>query len=365
MPKREVFGTRRTRLIRLFRKDKMDALLVSSLPNVFYLSGFRGDDSFLLVTPEGSFLLTDPRYSEQAGQETRGVAIVVRKGAMLKALSGLVRKAGVARLGVEAHVMTLVQADALHKHLPKAELLHATGLVERLRAHKDRQEVATIRRAVGIAQEAFRLTTGKLRPGMTEREVALRLERTMEDLGADAPAFPSIVAAGERSSLPHAAPTSRRIRRGDAVLFDWGARVDMYHSDLTRMVFLDRIPLFFGRLYNVVLGAQRRAIARLRPGLRTGGIDASVRAYLKAHRHNKHFGHGLGHGVGLEIHEAPGLRSEGEERLRPGMVCTVEPGAYIPGRGGVRIEDMALITRNGHILLTSLPKSPDASLIEL
>ena len=365
MANRDAHRSRRTRLIRLFRKGRVDGLLVNALPNVYYLSGFRGDDSMLLVTPAKTFLMTDSRYAEQAAQETRGIEIVVRKKGILKALSRPVRTMGVGRLGVEARAMTLAQADALREQLPKAELVHTSGLVERLRVVKDRAEVAAIRRAVAIAEEAFRLTVQKLRPKMTEREVALLLERTMEDLGADGPAFPSIVAAGERSSLPHARPTNRRIRRGEAVLFDWGARLDLYHSDLTRMVFLDRIPAFYRRLYDVVLGAQRRAIARLRAGLRTGGIDASARAYLKAHRHNKHFGHGLGHGVGLEIHEAPNLRAKGDERLRPGMVFTVEPGAYLPGRGGVRVEDMVLITRKGHAMLTSLPKSLDASLIKL
>ena len=204
----------------------------------------------------------------------------------------------------------------------------------------------------------------EVRPGMTERQAAILLERRMQDLGAEAPAFPTICAAGPRASLPHATPTDRKIRPNEPVLFDWGARFGGYHSDLTRMVCWDRIPDAFKRLYTIVLDAQRRAIARLRPGRTAGQIDNAARAHLKAHRHGTHFGHGLGHGVGLDVHEAPGIRPGQDTALRAGMVFSVEPGVYLPGRRGVRIEDLALVTPNGRSVLTSLPKSLSSLLAE-
>jgi len=350
---------RRDRLVGRFRREKVDALLVTNVHNVRYLSGFRGEDSALLVTRGRTFLLTDARFTEQAEAETRGLRIITRKQGMMRAAGVAALKAEAGRLGVEAENMTLTQEKELRKWARHMEVRQTCGMVERLRMVKDATEIAAIRRAAGIAEEAFRLILPQVRPGKTERELALALERAMVDLGADAPAFPAIVAAGERSSMPHAVPTGRRIRSGDAVLFDWGARWQFYHSDLTRVVFLDRIPAIFQRLYPVVLAAQRRALASVRPGRGVRAIDTVARAYLKAHRHGKHFAHGLGHGVGLEIHEAPGLSPRQDYRLKAGMVITIEPGVYVPGQGGVRIEDLVLVTRNGHEVLTSTQKSPE------
>jgi len=358
MPKLDAPGLRRARLLRRFRRKKIGALLVTNVHNVRYLSGFLGDDSALLVAPERTFLLTDSRYAEQSEAETRGIGIVVRKKGMMQAAGMTARKAGIRALGVEARAMTLAESEDLRKALRGVELRPTRGLVERLRTVKDASEIAAIRRAAQIAEEAFRLTLPQIAPGKTERELALFLERTMEDLGAEAPAFPTIVAAGERSSLPHARPTGRRLRRGEAVLFDWGARWNGYNSDLTRVVFLDTIPTAFQRRYRLVLAAQRRALTRVRPGRKAGKIDAAARSYLKAHRCGKYFGHGLGHGVGLEIHEAPGISPGQDAILKAGMVITIEPGVYFHGQGGVRIEDLVLVTRDGHQLLTLTKKSP-------
>jgi len=365
MTQRDRPQARRKRLIRRFGPEKIDALLVTNPRNVCYLSGFRGDDSVLLVTGEETFLLTDSRYAEEAGDAARGLTVVVRKKGMMRAAVKVARKAGAPRLGVEAQAMTLAEADELEKCRRGTEVCRTRGLVEKLRMVKDAEELAAIRRAVEIAEEAFRLTLARIGPGMTERESALLLDRTMQDLGADGPAFPTIVASGERTSLPHAVPTQRRIRRGEAVLFDWGARWKMYNSDLTRMVFWDRIPAAIQRIYEIVLAAQRRAVAKVRPGRRTGKIDAAARNYLKAHRHGKHFSHGLGHGIGMAVHEPPSLRPDRETTLRTGMVFSVEPGVYIPGRGGVRIEDLVLVTRKGHSTLSSIPKSLKSRLIRL
>ena len=364
MAQRDRFLSRRKRLLRKFPLEGIDALLVSGAANVYYLSGFRGEDSALLVTPGGASLLTDSRYAEQAGQETTRIEIVVRRRGMMRTAADLALKTGPARLGVEAHVMTLAQSDELKRWTRRIEVKPTQGLVERLRMIKDAGEVAAVRRAIGIAEQAFRQIVAGWQPGRTEMEVARLLDRTMGELGSEGTAFPTIVAAGERTSLPHARPTTRRIRKGEPVLFDWGARVEMYCCDLTRMVFLDRISPFFKRLYNTVLAAQRRAMAQVRAGRKVSRIDALARSYLKAHRHGKHFGHGLGHGVGLEAHEGPRVQPGQNTPLRAGMVITVEPGAYVPGRGGVRIEDMVLVTRKGRASLTKVSKSLDSFLIK-
>ena len=363
MPARPEPAARRARLLRLIRREKLDALLVTNVHNVRYLSGFLGDDSALLVTPERTTLLTDSRYAEQAGAETRGIGIVIRKKGMMPVAATAARKAGVRTLGVESRTMTMAEAEELRKALPQAEVKPTRGLVERLRMIKDASEIAAISRAAEIADEAFRLTLPQVAPGKTEREIALILERTMQDLGADEPAFPTIVVAGERTSMPHARPTDRRIRRGEAVLFDWGARWKLYASDLTRVVFLDRIRDDFQRRYRVVLAAQRRALARVRAGLSAGKLDAAARSYLKAHRCGKYFGHSLGHGVGLEVHEAPAISPGQKTLLKAGMVITIEPGVYVPGHGGVRIEDLVLVTRTGSRILSASPKWPPSVLL--
>jgi len=363
MASRDRPALRRGRLVRRLAGAGADGLLVTCRENVRYLSGFTGQDSALLLWPGGATLITDGRYLEQAEAETRGLRVLARQRDMMAFVGRTARREGIHRLGVEAKALTLAQAESLKKALGRVEMVSTRGLVEELRRVKDRGEVALIRRAIRIAEEAFRQTLARLRPGLTERDAARILEHAMMDLGAEGPAFPTIVAAGDRTSLPHATPTRRRIRRGEAVLFDWGARLDGYHSDLTRVVFVDRIPPLFGRLYEICLGAQRRGIARIRPGRLASGVDRGVRTFLKAHRHNKFFPHAPGHGLGLAIHESPNLGRLGREVLMPGMVCTVEPGLYLPGRGGVRVEDDVLVTRRGHEVLTSLPKSPGELLL--
>lgn len=363
MPTKDIFRERRGRLLKRMARAGVEALLVSKSQNVFYLSGFKGEDSTLLVTPAASWLLTDSRFTEQAEGETRGVRIVTRKKGMMRTAGTVAHRAGVKVLGVEAQTMTLAEAEEIRKWLGKGELKQTSGLVERLRVIKDATEIAAIRRATEIAERAFGLILPELTPGRTEREIAVILEGKMTELGAQCPAFPTIVATNAHASLPHAQPRDVRIRSGDAVLFDWGARWGGYHSDLTRVVFLDRISPVFQRLYSLVLAAQRRALSRVKPGRRASVIDSAARAYLKAHRHGKHFGHGLGHGVGLEVHEAPGIAPRQDVVLKPGMVITIEPGVYLPGRGGVRIEDLVLVTRGGHEILTSTQKSPELVLV--
>ena len=291
MVKKDRTDTRRRKVVRRFGAEGIDGLLVTDRLNVFYLTGFRGDDSAALLTADSATLLTDGHYAEEAAQALRGVGLVVRKKGMMSAAARTARDLGVRRLGVEADAVTLAQGESLREEAGDIEVAPVRGLVEALRIIKDAGEVKLIREAIRLAQDAFKRTLAEIGPGWTELAAARKLNRHMEDLGASGPAFPTIVASGPRSSLPHAVPTNRVIRSGEPVLFDWGARHRMVHSDLTRVVFWDRIPTTFERLYATVLDAQQRAIAHVRTGRAAGAIDERARAHLKAHRRGKYFRH--------------------------------------------------------------------------
>jgi len=344
-------------LRRLLRRRELDGLLVTGVHNVGYLTGFTGEDSAALFTADEAFFLTDGRYTEQASRETRGLAILQRRRGLMELAGRTAARLGLRRLGFEPDRLTVQQHTDLGRRARGVELVPQRGVIEEMRQVKEAGEIRVILKAIRIAEEAFGSIRAAIRPGRTERELAHMLDAAMVRLGADGAAFPTIVAAGERTSLPHARPTTRAIRSGDAVLFDWGARFECYTSDLTRTVFVDRISPFFEALYRVVLDAQRRALRSVRPGRTADRIDQAARDCIKAARHGKHFGHGLGHGTGREVHELPVLNARSKAVLRPRMVFTVEPGVYLPGRGGVRIEDDVLVTRDGCRVLTTTPKS--------
>jgi len=347
---------RLARLRRDLTRQKLDALLVTGEPDVRYLTGFTGNDSALLVTAKHAFFLTDGRYTEQAEQETRGVDILCRKRGMMELAGRTARRAGVKRLGFESRALTVAQHEELGRQAAGVELAPTADLIENQRILKDPEEVDSIREAVRVAEQAFLAIRPVIQPGRTEVELAHALNSAMIQRGADSPSFDTIVAFAERSSLPHARPTGRRLRNGDAILFDWGARVAGYCSDLTRMAFVNIISPFYVRVYGAVLEAQRRALSRARAGTPAAEVDAAARGYLKSQRLGKRFSHGLGHGIGLQIHEAPGLNDRSTAQLKAGMVFTVEPGVYVPGHGGVRIEDDVLVRRSGIQMLTSAPK---------
>ena len=356
--RKDVFTRRRERLARGLRRRKMDSLLISSVNNVRYLSGFSGDDSFLLLTRYRSILITDGRYATQAAEEMDGVDVRVRKGGIIAESARLARRLGLRRLGFEARAMLVAQYSLLTRELGgKCEAVATEGVVEALRECKSREEVKAIRRAIAVAEAAIGEVAPKIRVGVSERALAAELDAAMRRLGADGPAFQTICAAGKRAALPHAHPTDRKIAEGEPVLFDWGARLDLYNSDLTRVFFVSRIPARWRRLYEAVLEAQLRAIRAVRAGRTTGEVDAAARRSLRKRRCARYFSHGLGHGVGLDVHEAPALRDGGSKPLASGMVVTVEPGVYLPGIGGIRIEDMVLVQPQGCRVLTDVPKS--------
>jgi Xaa-Pro aminopeptidase len=360
------FAERRDRLRRDVAKARTDALLVTSFVNVTYLTGFTGDDSFLLLRRDGEVIVSDPRYATQIQEECPGLDAHIRRPGvkMLQSIVKVLKQAKPSKLAIEADSMTVGLRDAIAKEMPKLPLVPTSGLVERLRRIKDKQEIAAIREAVRQAEKAFAVLRATLRPDKTEKQVADELEMQLRLLGAKGSSFPSIVAVGARAALPHARPGPQQIGSGDMVLVDWGADGGLYKSDLTRVLVTGRISPKLERVYRVVLKAQQRAIDAIRPGLTGKQVDQVARDVITQAGYGRYFGHGLGHGIGLEVHEGPRLAAISTTVLKPGMVVTVEPGIYLPGWGGVRIEDDVLVTRDGCEVLTSVPKQLEDALVE-
>jgi Xaa-Pro aminopeptidase len=361
------FEQRRDKLRKLLRKRGAGGLLVTNFTNVTYLTGFTGDDSYLLVTTDGEVLLSDPRYTTQLEEECPGLELSIRWTgvSMLDAVAKVVKQSGLAQLGIEAGSMTVELFHQLADKLPKVELVSTQGLVEALRIIKDRAEVDAIRVAIDQARKGFDVIRASLTPDQTEKQVAADLEHQLRRFGAKGCSFTPIIAVGPRAALPHATPGDSRIGESDFVLVDWGAREGLYISDLTRMVVTGKISPKLERIYRVVLKAQVAAIQAIRPGISCEEVDGVARSIITKAGYGKQFGHGLGHGIGLEVHEAPRFAKKQQRLLKAGMVVTVEPGIYFPNWGGVRIEDDVLVTRNGHEVLSSdVPKQLEDSLVQ-
>ena len=342
-----------------------DAILITNFTNVTYLTGFTGDDSYLLVGADVEVMLSDPRYTQQLGEECPGLDLAIRRpsATIISLVESVVKKAHVMRLAVEAASMTLHMHDRIAAALPHVVLIPTSGLVEKQREIKDKEEVDEIREAIRLAEQAFGVIRAALRPEQTEREIAFELEHQIRRFGGAGCGFPPIVAVGARAALPHAVPTQQQVGAGDLLLIDWGATARLYCSDLTRILVTGRISPKLERIYGVVLRAQEQAIASIRPGVLMSEVDAIARGVIAKAGYGKQFGHGLGHGFGLEIHEAPRLAAQQDRPLKAGMVVTVEPGIYFPQWGGVRIEDDILVTRDGHEVLSSLPKELDRCVV--
>jgi Xaa-Pro aminopeptidase len=352
------FAARRKKLRALIQKAEADALLVTNFTNVTYLTGFTGDDSFLLATLGGEVLVTDPRYTTQLEEECPGLNLEIREPGvtMLRGVTKVVKREKVERLAIEGASATVSFQQSLAKELRAAKIVVTENLVERLRVVKDKQEVDATRLACQQARRTFDVVRASLTPDMTELDVAAELEYRARKFGAKALSFPAIVAVGPRAALPHARPTSRRLGDADFTLIDWGVNSGLYMSDLTRLIVTGKISPKLRKIYGVVLKAQLAAIDAIRPGLTGEQVDRVARRIITRAGFGKQFGHGLGHGTGLEIHEAPRLAVGQKTKLRPGMIVTVEPGIYVPGWGGVRIEDDVLVTRTGHEVLSDVPK---------
>ncbi len=352
------FERRRGLLRRKMTKAGIEALLVTSTTNVTYLTGFTGEDSYLFVTGGDAVLLSDFRFIEQLEEECPGLDVSIRPlGTELHEAAGEAIRAGkIHRVGVEAASISLQLFLHLTEALDGVELLPTKHLVEQLREIKDRDEIAAIREAVAIAQRAFAVVRAALRPEQTEKQIANELEYQIRRFGGSRCSFTPIVGVGPRGALPHAVLSDQRIGDSDFVLIDWGARGSLYVSDLTRVLVTGRIPPKLETIYNIVLRAQQAAVAAIRPGAVMQEVDAAARKVIEDAGYGKRFGHSLGHGIGLQVHELPRLAAKQQRPLKAGMVVTVEPGIYLPGWGGVRIEDDVLVTRTGHEVLSSVPR---------
>jgi Xaa-Pro aminopeptidase len=334
-----------------FEKTGIDGLLVSSWPNVSYLSGFKGTESWAFVTPGGLYFITDSRYTEQAEDEAKGFKVLLRDKPVTQIVAELVKKHGLKTVGYESSIVTHAFYLALEKSVGKDNLKATYDLVENLRLIKDAGEIKMIQKTADIAVDGFHYIKKYVKRGMTEREVQGKLEYYTKSIGSEKPAFDIIIAAGARASMPHCMSNETKIK--DMVLVDMGTVYDGYHSDLTRPIFLGRMTPLQKKIYDIVWDAQRAGIAKAGPGVPVAEVDAACRKHIDKHGYAKFFGHGTGHGVGLEIHEAPNVSGRSNTVLEPGMVITVEPGIYLPGKFGVRIEDMVLITGKGHKVMTS------------
>jgi Xaa-Pro aminopeptidase len=335
-----------------------DALLVRSEKNITYLTGFSGDSSSLLLTRDRALLVSDARYTEQIADECPGLDAAIRPPTkpLLSFLAAMIGALGVRRIGFESDHVTVTEFEALRRELPALEWRPECNRIESLRAVKDESEIAAIREAIAIAERAFTVFRALLRPGDSEKDLHDAMEAYIRRAGGRCGSFPPIVACGERAALPHAPPSAKRLVEGDHVLIDWGASGRFYKSDLTRVLATRNISPKLEEVYGVVLRAQAAALRAVRPGAVAKDVDAEARAVIACAGFGDFFGHGLGHGIGLEVHEAPSLRATSEAVLQPGNVVTVEPGIYIPGWGGVRIEDDVLVTPDGCEVLTHVPK---------
>lgn len=336
-------------------KQKVDGILVTDLANVRYLTGFTGSSGFVIFTERHAIFATDFRYQEQAIAEVKGCSIKIEHTERSKEIKNICDVYGIKRLGFEDHHMTYGFYEKLLKK--KIRLKPLTQIAESIRVIKSEKEISYIKVAVKRAEAAFRKLQPFIRAGTTERKLALKLEELLKLEGCKKLPFEVIVAAGFMSALPHAKPGNRRIKKGDLVVFDWGGEYEGYYSDMTRTLLVNGNNLSRQKeLYYNVLEAQKRAIESVKPGIKSANIDAAARDYIRAAGYDEFFGHGTGHGVGLAVHEKPVVSWRNKEIIMENMVFTVEPGIYLPGFGGVRIEDMVAVRKNGAELLTSLPK---------
>jgi Xaa-Pro aminopeptidase len=363
----DIHVRRRERLVPTLSADGLDAFLVTSTINVTYLTGFSGDSSVLILTPKRAILVSDPRYVGQIADECPTLETHIRTPSVKlhEAIGEVLTKLGVRTVGCEASALTLAEAEALKNAVQTIDWKPTTDRVERLRMIKDASEVVAIREAIAIAERAFFAFYNLLHPHDREKTLADRMEGHIRHCGGLTCSFPPIIAVGERAALPHCPPTEKRVDESDLLLVDWGATGPSgYRSDLTRVLpthkkgasMNDRLV----EVHAIVLAAQQAAIRAVRPGAIGKDIDAAARAVIIDAGYGEQFGHGLGHGIGLQIHEGPAVRPLSEVKIEPGMVFTIEPGIYLPGWGGVRIEDDVLVTPEGCEVLTHIPRELEA-----
>ncbi len=336
------------------REQGLDALLVTSLPNVRYLTRFTGSSGLCLAGKRRAWFITDGRYATQSREEVKGWKRIVSESTLFDVLDSRRLFSGLRKVGVEGDHLSYSLVLQLRRRFGSVRFVPTRDLVEELALSKDPDEIANIRRAIRISERVYRDVLRVIRPGARERDIAAEISFRQKRYGADRDAFEPIVASGPRSALPHARATSRKLRRGDLVVIDFGCIVKGYGSDITRTICVGDAPARARAMHAAVLEAQRRSIAVARAGLHVRELDGIARSSLGAAGYR--FPHALGHGLGLRAHERPWVSRLGRDVLREGNVVTIEPGVYVPGYGGVRIEDDVVITRSGCRILTHLPR---------
>lgn len=351
-----MFKERIQKLREAMLKKGIDGVLLVGDPNRNYMSGFTGDESFSIITLNKALFITDSRFTEQARQQVKDYEIVQYKNSFADFLGKMTKELNIKKLGFEEDVLSYSTYNS-YKAKVEAEMIALDGMVEGLRIIKDKEELQCIKEAAQIADKAFDHMLKFIKAGMTEREIGLELEFTMKKLGAKDLSFPSIVASGERSCLPHGQATDKIVKEGDFLTLDFGCVYKEYCSDMTRTVVIGKPSDKMVEIYNIVLEAQEKALKAFRAGVTGAQVDKVARDVIKEHGYGENFGHGLGHGVGRQIHEAPRVSPLGNTVLESGMVVTDEPGIYIPGFGGVRIEDLLAITEEGCEVLSKSPKN--------
>ncbi len=346
----------------LLRRERLDALLVLDLLNVRHLCGFTGSNGVLLLLGDRGVFLTDSRYTLQAGQETTGLE-VVESADLDRAVAGVLNGLVAGYAGVQCGSLSAARHGRLVRLLD-ADLVDVGTAVDRLRVRKGAEEAGKLSAAARLAEAALTSVAHLVRPGVTELEVARAFHLECLQLGAEGLSFETIVAGGARGALPHARPTARPFREGDLVIVDFGVRLDGYCSDETVTLPVGPVAEAGRGVYEVVYQAQRAALQALRPGVALADVDRAAREVIRAAGHGDHFGHGTGHGVGLAVHEAPTVSSRSEEVAEEGAVVTIEPGIYLPGRLGVRLEDTVRVTSQGWERITTIPKEFGAAFCE-
>jgi Xaa-Pro aminopeptidase len=347
--------TKLTKLRETFSKEGIDAILITSAYNRRYMTNFTGSSGVVLITEDKALFITDFRYIEQATEQAADFEIIQHKGPIPEEVASQVAKLGIKKLGFEKDYITYTSFESYRKHV-KAELIPVSQVIENLRLIKTSTEINILKDAADIADAAFKHIIDFIKPGITELEVSNELEFFMRKSGATSSSFDIIVASGYRSALPHGVASDKMIEKGDFVTLDYGAYYKGYASDMTRTVAVGEPSEKLKEIYDVVLEAQLRSMDGIKPGMTGKDADAIARDYITEKGYGENFGHSLGHGIGLEVHEGPGLSFRSEIELKPGMVVTVEPGVYVQGIGGVRIEDDTIITENGNETLTISPK---------
>ncbi|MFH1339568.1 MAG: Xaa-Pro peptidase family protein [Candidatus Omnitrophota bacterium] len=346
-------NSRLKRLHVILKTNRLGGIIVSHQPNIAYLTEFASNDSYLLLASGKIHFITDSRYYEQVRSALKGIDIILGGRPVFKTIADLILSCKIKRIGFEARNLDFAQYRQIKKFSRPARLVPTHGLIEGLRKIKDSGELAKIKKAVNIAQEALRYVKQIIRPGLREIEIAAELERFIRYKGARTSSFEIIVASGKNSAFPHHLTSRKKLKKGEPVFVDIGGDYRGYKSDLTRVFFLGKIPSKVRKIYEIVRQAQVLAIESIRPGINICEIDRRARQYIAKYGYGGFFGHNLGHGIGLEVHEQPYISPDSGAIIKEGMVFTVEPAIYLPGKFGIRIEDDVAVTKQGCKVLSA------------